>query len=305
MRWLLVVPLALGVVTRSHAAEEAAAPAPTAAAGRSISEAKRDFDSIKASREEALHPKADLPRMTVPELQLATPSPRPSVDRDAETDPRKKAKSANWLVDAMEKDDKKSGARSRSGKSNSGKDTEPAEAWDAEKSSSQLDLTKVPENRREAAAGEAKDRREVEPPPNPLAPFLAGWMTAQDYALLKPTVTSGSAATAANPVALPGAAAAASGAMLALSSDVRTPFRGDGPSAIKPAPAENPYLSALNEPAPSYGAISVPPPPATLPATPAPAPARYEPPVAPPPAKLPDFARPANDDRYFKPLKRF
>ncbi len=284
-----------------RAAEGAAAPAP--ATESSLSAAKRDFDSIKASREEALHPKADLPRLTVPELQLSTPAPRaPASERDNETDPRKKAKSANWLVDAMEKGEKKSGVRDRNGKGSTGKNADPAEAWGTEKSANQTNFTTAPDNRRQTSS-ESQERREVEPPPNPLAPFLAGWMTAQDYALLKPTVTSGSTANPASPVALPGTAVSAQDPMFSLRPDVRTPFRGDGPSGLAPAPAENPYLSAMNDPAPPSGALALPVTPVA--AMPAPAPVRYELAPTPPPAKIPDFARPANDDRYFKPLKRF
>jgi len=301
MRGFFVLPLALGAAALGRAAEGTAAPAP--ATESSLSAAKRDFDSIKASREEALHPKADLPRLTVPELQLSTPAPRaPASERDNETAPGKKAKSANWLVDAMEKGETKSDLRGRNGKGSTGKYSDPAKAWGSEKSANPTDFTPAPDHRRQTSS-ESQERREVEPPPNPLAPFLAGWMTARDYALLKPSATPGSAATSASPVALPGIAASAPDSVFSLRPDVRTPFRGDGPSRLAPAPAGNPYLSAMNDPVPPSGALALPVRPVT--AMPTPAPVRYEPAPPPPPVKIPDFARPESDDRYFKPLKRF
>lgn len=306
MRWFVVLSLAVGATAMGRAADEAPAPAAAASNGEnSISAAKRDFDSIKAAREEALHPKSDLPRVTVPELQVGNPTPRnSSAERETENDLRKKAKSPNWLVDAMEKREKKSDPRNRGGKSGMPRDADLAEAWDAEKSAAKSDFTVPPEKRADASA-EARERRETEPPPNPLAPFLAGWMTAQDYALLKPTTTTNAGGAAV--VSIPGVnTTPANDSILAARTEVRTPFRGDSPSGISPSSAENPYLAALNEAAPALGALTVPGQPAATPNLPvAPPPPRYEPPPPPPTVKIPDFAKPANDERYFKPLKRF
>lgn len=302
MRWYVVLSLAVGSTTLVGAAEEPA-PAATAKSENSISAAKRDFDSIKAAREEALHPKSDLPRVTVPELQLGNPAPRnSSSEREAESDPRTKAKSPNWLVDAMDKG-RKDDPRRRGGKNSSSKDRDPGEAWNAEKSASRSDFTVGPETRRESAA-ETKDRREIEPPPNPLAPFLAGWMTAKDYALLKPTTST----TPETPttISIPGVNPVTTESMLAARPESRTPFRGEGPAGIGTTPAENPYLSALSDPAPTIGAMTVPSQPAVAPSQPVmPPPPRYEPPPPLPTVKIPDFAKPASDERYFKPLKRF
>jgi hypothetical protein len=135
--------------------------------------------------------------------------------------------------------------------------------------------------------------------PNPLNSFLAEWMTARDYALLKPGLQS-SGATAASLPTSPGSEPAVS-VILPV-----TPKR-EVPAA---KPGENPYLEILNEPSPAVAA-----PPSTVatnanPAVPSPAPPVLLPPVPPTPApapqsKIPDFAKPATNDKYFKPLKRF
>jgi hypothetical protein len=64
MRGYIALSLVLVAITSGRAADEAPAPAAaTAPAETSISAAKRDFDTLKAAREEALHPKSDPPRM--------------------------------------------------------------------------------------------------------------------------------------------------------------------------------------------------------------------------------------------------
>ena len=67
-----------------------------------IAGAKKDFQSIKSVRDEALLPKSGLPRVSLPELPARSPSP--GVVTNPTTPPRE-AKPGNWLVEAMEKPD--------------------------------------------------------------------------------------------------------------------------------------------------------------------------------------------------------
>lgn len=303
MRRLLAISLVLAAAAAGRSAEPGPAPASPPSTENSLSTAKRDFDSIQAAREDALHPKADLPRLTVPEMQLGNPTPRTAMpDKDAEAELKKKGKSPNWLVDAMQKDDRKPDDRMKGGKSNTGKERELAEAWDADKTAARNDFALKPARRAESSS-ESRDRRETEPPPNPLAPFLAGWMTSQDYALLQTPAVGTSGGGSA--VAVPGVATSVIDPSIAMRAETRALVKGaEKPGFQISSQTENPYLSALNEPGPTLGALTVPVGPVMSPVISAPAPARYEPaPV--PPAKIPDFAKPANDDRYFKPLKRF
>jgi hypothetical protein len=299
MRRLVRILLLVGAAAVGRAADEPAPPAKAAASDESsISSAKRDFDSIKAARDEALHPKSDLPRLSVPELQTGTPAPR-APGTDPANELRNKAKSPNWLVEAMEKG--KTEARGRNSKNTAGKDSDPAEAWSADKPAL-TDLSGAEPKRGKTA--DSAERRESEPPPNPLAPYLAGWMTAKDYALLKPAANGNAGATTA--ITVPGVSPAAVGDSIATSRpETRLPLRGEGPAGLPP-PSENPFLAALNLPSPAPAALPTAIPPAAVPSVPAAPALRYEPAPAPPPAvRVPDFARPANDDRYFKPLKRF
>ncbi len=133
--------------------------------------------------------------------------------------------------------------------------------------------------------------------PNPLADFLSDWLSPGDHDLLRstlePSAVSGGTdrpgpvtIESANPVI---AAFGARGRMETGNRDAR--------------PADNPFLAFL-QPAETDG-------PAAAAAAPLPAPA---PEPLPPPAQLepprtrsrtPDFVRPLQDEKYYKPLKRF
>jgi hypothetical protein len=151
---------------------------------------------------------------------------------------------------------------------------------------------------RDKGLPKGREAEKTQPPPNPLNAFLADWMTPKDYALLKPGLQSSGTSTVALPagpkvsIAQPGSALFGNQASL-LSSEA-------SPAPVT-KPTENPYLQALNEPAP---VVTVPP---TPPANPVPAPAVAPAlPVPPQPqSKIPEFAKPATDNKLFKPLKRF
>lgn len=298
MRGLLVISIGLlGGLPVAMGAEA------TAPADDSISAAKRDFESLRTIRENALHPSSDRPRLSLPEIQ--TGAPQPSVlPAETEKDAKAKRRSANWLIEAMEKgaEDAKNKGEGR----RSSKQTAELETWlEKENAAEKREFNLVPEEK----APEAESaKKEVESVSNPLAPFLAGWMTARDYALLQPGTTSAPNSVASTLASPPGGAPTV-GADLAVAlpgGESRSLFRGpEKPALTVGEPAANPYLSAMTETAPSLERFT-PPPTVTLNLPSAPAPASYAPlppPVA--PARIPDFVKPVSDERYFKPLKRF
>jgi hypothetical protein len=153
--------------------------------------------------------------------------------------------------------------------------------------------------REKGLPAKGREAQKGEPPPNPLNAFLADWMTAKDYALLKPGLQSSGTTTVALPVgpkvsiAQPGSALFGTQASLLAAE----------PSPVPVAkPTENPYLQALNEPAP---VVTVPLTPPAVPAAPSPAIAPALPIPPQPQSKIPEFAKPATDSKLFKPLKRF
>lgn len=144
---------------------------------------------------------------------------------------------------------------------------------------------------------------------NPLTSYLDGWMTPQDFALLKPGLDGRPAAVA---LPQPDASVAPGGFMAEPLSSAQA-SRGAGPAPLAPggdrpgAGRENPFLAALNAPVANVAVAAQTP----RPAPPEPGPATVatpsvpSPPSPPPASRTPEFARPAADDKYFKPLKRF
>ena len=155
-------------------------------------------------------------------------------------------------------------------------------------------------------ARDGQGRRQGETPAvvNPLTRYLDDWMTPQDYALLKPGLTSqfdpragANNAVVPNPdvPVLPGGLS-------------EFAFGGAGvPPHPRDMPKENPYLQSLKTESlvssttvDSKPVSSAPVLPPTLQRVPP------RPPLASPaPGRIPDFAKPATDEKYFKQLKRF
>jgi hypothetical protein len=143
---------------------------------------------------------------------------------------------------------------------------------------------------------------------NPLESYLGGWMTPQDYALLKPSLAQGALPGGGRDPMSPNALQSANGALPGIGG-TGAALGISAPAAGLPAPKakENPFLQALVTPAPAvpvpaFGAAMPPATPAVKPlATAAPPP----PPIEPAKSKIPDFAKPAEDEKYFKQLKRF
>lgn len=292
-------------------------PVQSAPTDDSIATAKRQLDVFKA---DTAARSGDIPRDTLPTVslpQLGAPAPSlPSSSFNSSVDQRAAAKSkpANWLVDAMAKP---RGNATKSGDRNarrSSLNAEPRAFGDEARDpdgdtlsdeNSELEQTGTSQKQGRDTSSTADKPKEPKDTFNPLAQYMTNWLAPQDYALLhraadltpasdRATSTSGSAlptvsGDAAFNVALPGFDLDGGG--------------GDR-SAVAPVtkPAENPYLQFLSPPEP----------PATNPQPAAPAPV-YVPQqvpeqVAPPSSastSVPDFVRPANDDKYFKPLKRF
>ena len=294
----LALALAAGGFTANAADEKSAPPgAPAVSSESAISAAKREFEAVKAARDPALQQKGALPKMTMPDLHSA-PSGVGNIAPKQQQIGEKK--SANWLVEAMEKQKPRKDGERDNGR---GK----GERYDARESTALL-----------TGGARDKDRTSVEPetdprrraretePKNPLASFLGEWMTPQDYALLKPGLEESLAGTKNSPGAMPTPGA---GLSSILGSDAAlNPATAFNQAAIGTAPRENPYLAALNPPPPPM-TLPVPPPTAVSPSV---APAAVNPlavsgpaPIAPPKPKIPEFAKPAQDEKYFKQLKRF
>jgi hypothetical protein len=267
--------------------------------------AKREFEAVKAARGDSGLPlRNDLPRFSTPEMPVATGTGIPVVRPP--TPPS--ARASNWLLDAMEKPDGKD-ARFRERR---GSD---AAASNAPAQTRLSDAAAGFTGTNGATPGEAG---------NPLARYLAGWMTPQDYTLLKPGISrstpgAGIPTLTAGSVPSPGAASGSASEIgsTTLGLEAFPQRRG-----VTRAPRENPYLAGLGvtpvisflNGSSSAAAVGIPRAPTgasgrtdaspgagTTPSLLAPIPVL----PPPPPSRIPDFAKPATDEKLFKPLKRF
>lgn len=316
MRFATFVSLSVCGAAMAVAADNAPAAPSTSSEENIISAAKRDLEAIKSSRNPALQTKgADLPQFTVPELQVGNGEPV-LLRKDPKKENGLEKKSKNWLVDAVM--DKKSDSTSLNARDRKGaaplQESErlSLDGPNAANNTTAQDGTAASLLATETSANKDNERTPPAPPVvNPLTRFMAGWMTPQDYALLQ-TNPSGSAAehgtpSASSSVFLPGTTGA--GVSLEAGDGIMGRFESRKNTSEIVTPRDNPYLQGLAVPAPSsspvYAAPPAPlPPPATTNSAPifAPSPA---PEIAPAKSRIPDFVRPASDDKYFKPLKRF
>lgn len=272
----------------------------------SIAAAKRDLDSLKKSSNAAAAGSQSnaLPPISVPlvksddVLEPTTAATNPPTIDDAKAAEKKKA---NWLVDAMMKPkDSRDGEEKRGRKLS----RDPHDDLSAD-----ADEKKADGGRRgDDAKGNDDGSDAVKSPTvtNPLAQYMANWMSPQDYALLRHTVdaTHVTESNPAPPAASLSAPPTADGltALGGIDADaIAAPRSNSKPST----PADNPYLAALALP-------DATPPPAPPPPAPSVAPSASAPPLfAPPPPPeeqkptIPDFAKSLEDDKIFKPLKRF
>ena len=290
----LALALAAGAVTGRAADEQAPARPSSAATEDSITSAKRDFEALKAARNPALQQKADVPRLAIPEAPGRTPSAGPVAPKTPGTE----KKSANWLLEAMEKQ------TPRSERDRARRDLKSERAATDDVGDDRGEERLEDARREESPQEIEKQKREAEAL-NPLNRFLGEWMTPQDYALLKTGFDESFSKTGlpagASSAAAPGlpSTGVASADIKSLGTDANV--RG----AVAAAPRENPYLSLLNSPvapAPSAPVFTAPP----APIASAPPPLISAPvPAEPAKAKIPEFAKPAQDEKYFRQLKRF
>lgn len=282
------------------------APVVRPAEGDSITVSKKEFDAVKSSRDPALQPKGDVPRLSAPEMSTGI-SGFSGLPATKPTDPKEK-KPANWLIDAMEK----SASADRNKRSSRG-----LADGERERDSSDNPLTRSAgdaakdgsNSARDSDSGNAKEDndRKTTTVVNPLDRYLAGWMSPQDYALLKPGLTEAANGGRAGGKDALSSLPQAPGTMGLPGANTISALVPGAPAPLiaPPPPKANPYLEALNAPAPIPAVTYVPPavvtPAPKVPVFAAPPPA----PIDPAKSKLPDFVKPAQDEKYYKQLKRF
>ena len=283
---------AIAVAAESPSGATPAAPP----AEDSIAAAKRDLEAIKAARGMTAPPQTAVPSFTAPALHIESPGPqRMELPRPAAEAAAAK-KSANWLVDAMTaKTVRTTGEKSQRNAATAGE----ADVADAGEND--------PAERRLAA--EKTERREARTHPesvvNPLAGFMADWMTPQDFKLLQSEPGAGDAsgrvARGESFRVLASGEAAGTSAVGAFGRNL--PGRSAAPPRGNPflqdfAGATAPLTANRGATTAPPAATSVPPPQSVVlpPVMPAP---------PPPPSALPAFVKPNDDAKYFKPLKRF
>ncbi len=224
--------------------------------------------------------------------------------------------SSGWLSDGMEK--ARNDRERDAGKNSMGSEADPRDRKDLENFRTSPSPTVRLNAMDEGSKSGANDReslRELKPGekvPNPLAGYMATWMSAGDYSLLqKPAAVNGSAFL----TTLPDFSNPTSAGLAAKTS---TAIAGGGPGETagfapgSPAAPPNPYLEALSGNAsPANGAVpelssrsllapvpvTPPAPPAWL-VSPAPEPSRASP-------LVPENLKPSDDAKYFPQLKRF
>jgi len=328
----LVVLLAWSPSAAAEAAEKAGAgtaaadgvssnSAGGAAPGSSISGARRELDAIKALRDPAQVPKGELPKLTMPELRTAAPEAIPWGAKPGSKADTAGKQSANWLVDGVMKDGRRANDLARKAKDRGGRDDRGEHADRTESGARTLEATETeiaqsanPEPRDEGGVQREKEVGEVA---NPLNRYLGEWLTPRDYAMLKPSLDEAAAGGRTTVGLDPRIAAALGPDSLVAAMPTSGLATGESATAIdavrQAAPRENPFLEALQpivSPKPaSIVALPAPPPPSVasiaqpiVPSTIAP---NSPPLIAPPQSKIPDFAKPAQDEKYFKQLKRF
>ena len=295
--------LSILVAVAAARADDTPAPAPD-----SMSAAKKDLAAVRALSGPAEASVAGLPSVDMKAVnpgpgggRLDAPAPLPSAD-DASADPSKKkdkGATGNWLVDAMER--KPERERSRSGRDALSKDDEELQARGADRGSSRSEL--------ESQGGPESAERDGPKQPtgpvyNPLEAFMAGWISPRDRELLLPARAEGAGEPAGARPAGP-----QDGALQGDFSAEGFLSLGELGASIEGKSEANPYLGGADlEQAPAPRMFSGP----TAPDAGSPA-GRAAPawfgsdagPVEAPRTFIPDFARPADDDKYFKQMKKF
>lgn len=317
-RWIAAAAAVLAGGAGLAAAQEKPADiraVDTPPARDALADTKRELDAIRTLRDPAQQPRTDSPRVGTPEWHGPSGGAPAPVLRPARP-VTSEAKNANWLVDAMQ-----SSAKDRE-RDPAGRNLTPSKTprrdripesndRDSLRTNAERPIDRTTPHEAERRPDEREPDRPAGVDPaavtNPLTRYLEDWMSPQDFALLAPGVLQ-PGKSGVETLAVPRPTDTAAGTLFPPGVGVEATF-GLRPSAGSPvdsSPRENPFLQSLT--LPSAGAIPgmVPPrPPAPAAPIAAPATALNPAPVAPPAPRTPDFARPANDEKYFKPLKRF
>lgn len=320
----MLVPLLAWAAVRAQAAEPA---------NDTISATRRDLEALKSDRNlpadsaKVALPTIDAPPIVAPATLTPTrPLPPEAQPLPGQGQPRR---SNSWLIDAMEGNSGESGRNGGAAKTNSwqllmlGEDGRAKGGKAGGDSRSRLGLSEAEKDgilgtraglqRGGDAAAEGKpDPASLkDTAPNPLAGYMAGWMTSRDFNLLARPETGGG----------PGWPGGAGGSGVTGPGETFSPSPAffaaaiGGPAAVGPARAEgsagapeNPYLQALALPA----SPPAQPPLLVLPPSPGPAPfpAVLSPPDRPaPPERIelphPELQKRDDDAKYFPQLKRF
>lgn len=270
-----------------------------------IAAAKRQLEAMKSNAGSggAGASSIALPRLDVPQLDptVRNPSPATAESLRPDADPTSK-RAENWLVEGMKEREKeqRTAERKRAG-------LLQEEREDLETSADDVLGRHRDEEVKSKTVGQEDRTSPTTAAANPLDQYLAGWMSPQDYALLRRTLDSASASK--RDEAMPGTLAAD----VSDAASLETVLAGlqVGPSVVSKErfpekAADNPYLQALAETDRARNALAS----SVAPAAPPPSlksPERVVPLPPEPTGKptVPDFAKPANDNKYFKPLKRF
>lgn len=296
------------ILLAASAARAADAPEPAA---DSVAAAKKDIAAIKALNAPSDNP-AQLPTVDIKSLspgpvsllREAPVAPRP--DQDASADPsskRDKGATGNWLVDAMDR-------ASERARQQGGKDGAPRDDRDSLRTG---DRTALRADQDSELQDEGRDDRLAAKEPaaaayNPLEAFMGQWVSARDRDLLLPE-SRGDGVSGGGP----GRAGAG------LSGEGASAQPGDVFAGLLPPPeaaseedskaAPNPYLAAMDLQEAAPVKLFATPDAQDLPLTSAQSGPSWfgsQPGTLDTPRSfIPDFARPSDDDKYFKQMKRF
>lgn len=268
-----------------------------------LEKVRKELEAAKTSRVPAMQPGLALPTSALPDWTGGTtppPSSGTAIKRAA-----RDAKSANWLVEAMNRQPAPR-VTGEAGVEQREEDASPSFGVGTAKTGTHAGTDEM-----RAPTSESRESKRTpgQPAaPDPFARFLGEWMTPQDYALLKSSAWNESLPRAelhGLGGASPGREVATPELSVALAAIAGT--RPPGKSIAPVAPRGNPYLSPLAAPASSANALpSVPKPVASSGLSPSGAPnVSGVMPVVPAQPKAPDFTKPSDDEKYFKQLKRF
>lgn len=261
-----------------------------------LEKAKQDLKTLPAVRKESERAEIRLPSVAAPSPATDLPAPRAPVQRSgASTENAQSGETGNWLVDAMMKDEGRPTRGNRRG-TNARDGSQPSDT----DSINTVQNPNLGQGAQREPALATRERAAALEAGNPLTPFMAGWISQRDQALLLPK-------DAANSGFGVETSRASGGPDQALTITFRgVESRNDQAAgrATAQRAADNPFLEALQTPAGPAPAASPTPTLPTFgnlaPALTPPEPARETRP--PPPI---DLSKPSQDSKYFPQLKRF